>query len=78
MNQPIDDKPLLRFFGDEMSCGDGSSPCYIGDTPGAVADAVARWIESGGENGRRRRDGETMTITVRLMTQAEVDALPSL
>jgi hypothetical protein len=80
MNQPvpIEDKPSLRFFGDEMSCGDGQSPCYIGDTPGAVADAVARWIESGGESERGLRDGETMTITARLMTQAQIDALPSL
>jgi len=75
MSDPIIDHPSLRFFGDAMSCGDGQSPCYIGDTPGAVADAVANWIAG---DDRGLQDGETMTITARLMTQAQVDALPSL
>jgi hypothetical protein len=63
------DTPRPAYIGDPESCGDGSTWAYLGRMPDEIAAHVGNWIASDPAPGDR------MTITMRMMTDAEVDAL---
>ena len=71
MAKILPDEPKPAYFGDAEAFGDGCSNAYLGGSIGNLTDALDDWANN-------PYAPDTIRIFRRMMTDAEVAALPEM